>query len=142
MAMRLGDVDKSSGHAPILPEVIIDFECEEDSLYMVIANVGLSSAHRISVQCDKEIRDFRGKPMAEMRILRRLEFMPPGKKIRLFVNIFSTYVKTRQPMQMEFSITYSDRQRRQQTDVIRHNLAVFKGIITHEEKPEKYETSI
>lgn len=114
----------------IQPEVIVDFECEEDSLFIVIANVGLSSAHQISIQCDKAIRDFRGKQITEMPILRRLEFMPPGKKIRLFVDRFSSYIRTKQPLRLEFLVTYHDRDRRKQTDVIKHNLAVFKGIVT------------
>ncbi len=117
-----------------LPEVIVDFECEEDLLFLVIANVGLSSAHQISIQCDKEIRDFRGRQMTEMPILRRLEFMPPGKKIRLFVDRFSSYIGTKQPLRLEFQITYHDRERRKQTDVIRHNLAVFKGVVTSDGK--------
>lgn len=133
--MRQAKPDNSN--ASMLPEVIIDFEVEEDSLYMVIANVGQSSAHRISVRCNKEIKDFRDKQVTELPVMRRLPFMPPGKKIRLFVNRFSAYVKARQPMQMEFSITYSDRHASQQTDVIRHDLAVFKGIITPDGKLEK-----
>ncbi len=124
------------GDVSILPEMVIDFEVDEDSLYMVIANVGQSSAHRISVRCNKEIQDFRGRQVTEMPLLRRLGFMPPGKKIRLFVNKFSTYAKTRQPMQMEFSITYSDRHERKQTDVVRHDLAVFKGVVMSDGKQE------
>jgi hypothetical protein len=135
--MSQAKADKRIGeHAPMLPEMIVDFECDEDLLYMVVANVGLSSAHHISIQCNKEIKDFRGKPVTEMPLLRRLGFMPPGKKIRLFVDRFSAYAKARQPMQLSFSVTYSDRQGRQQTDVIKHDLAIFKGIITSIEKSE------
>lgn len=139
--MRQAKSDKNNtGPVSRPPEIIVDFECEDDSLFMVIANVGLSSAHRISIQCDKEIRDFRGRQITEMPILRRLEFMPPGKKVRLFVDRFSAYVKAKQPMQLEFSITYFDRERRQQTDTIRHNLAIYRGIITSNGKNGKART--
>ena len=121
-----------------VPEVIIDFEYEEDSLFIVIANVGSSSAHRISIQCDKEIRDFRDSPITEMEIFRGLEFMPPGKKIRFFVDKFSTYLKTRRPLKLQFKITYFDQDSRRKTDIIRHNLAIFKGIITSYQDQEEY----
>lgn len=116
------------------PEVIVDFECEEDSLFIIIANVGFSSAHRISIRCDKEIRDFRGKQITEMAIFRRIEFMPPGKRIRLFVNSFAAYLKEKQPLRPVFTVTYFDREQKKQTDVIRHNLTMFKGIVTSDEK--------
>lgn len=117
-----------------LPEVIVDFECEEDSLFIIIANVGFSSAHRISIRCDKGIRDFRGKQMTELEIFRKLEFMPPGKRIRLFVNNFAAYLKEKQPLRPIFTVTYFDREQKKQTDVIRHNLTMFKGIVTSDEK--------
>jgi hypothetical protein len=123
------DIDKACLH----PEVIIDFECERDSLFIVIANVGSSSAHRISIVCDKEIRDFRGKQIMRLGIFRKLEFLPPAKKVRTFVTTFSAYLKDRQPLQLKFSVTYHDRHGRKQTDVIRHNLGIFREIVTSEE---------
>ena len=122
-----------------LPEVIVDFECEEDSLFIIIANVGFSSAHRISIRCDKEIRDFRGKQITAMEIFRRLEFIPPGRRIRLFVNSFAAYLRGKQPLRPTFTVTYFDREQRKQTDVIRHNLAMFKGIVTSDKKEKEYE---
>jgi hypothetical protein len=117
-----------------LPEVIVDFECVRDSLSIVIANIGSSSAHRISIKCDKEILDFRGKQVTAMEIFRRLEFMPPGKRIGFFVNTFSAYVREKQPLRLAFTITYFDREQRKYTDVVRHNLAVFRGIVASDER--------
>ena len=128
--MRKTKQDNLDDKSVMLPEVIIDFECEEDSLFLVIANVGLSSAHRIAVQCNKEIQDFRGKQVMDMQLLRKLEFLPPGKKIRLFIDSFSSYLKAKQPMRLEFSISYFDRNHRPQTNLIRHKLAIYRGIIT------------
>lgn len=134
---QTGPVKSDNEGARRLPEVIVDFECEEDSLFIVIANVGSSSAHRISIRCDKEIRDFRGKRITGMDIFRRLEFLPPGRRIRLFVNSFSAYLREKQPLRLEFVITYFDRERRKQTDVIVHNLAIFRGIVMSNEKHEQ-----
>lgn len=103
-------------------------------MFIIIANVGFSSAHRISIRCDKEIRDFRGKQITEMAIFRRIEFMPPGKRIRLFVNNFAAYLEEKQPLRTIFTVTYFDRKQKKQTDVIRHNLTMFKGIVTSDGK--------
>lgn len=133
--MRRPGSDKNNGESiSQLPEVIVDFECEGDLLFIVIANVGFSSARRISIRCDKEIRDFRGEQITAMEIFRRLEFMPPGKRIRIFVNSFAAYLKARQPLRPKFTVTYFDRRQRKQIDVITHNLAVFRGIVTSDEK--------
>ena len=107
------------------PEVIVDFECEKGFLYLVIANVGSSSAKKISIKLDKKVRDFRGKPLSE--ILRHLEFLPPGKRFRLPVDRFSSYV-VKQPMQVSASITYTDMDGRTCSDTIMHNLAIYKDL--------------
>lgn len=72
-----------------------------------------------------------------MDIFRRLEFLPPGKRIRLFVNKFSAYIREKQPLRLEFVISYYDGDRRKQTDIVRHNLAIFKGVVTPAEKYEQ-----
>ena len=139
--MRRSGPDENEEDISRLPEVIVDFECEGDSLFVIIANVGLSSAYRISIRCDKEIRDFRGEQLSSMEIFRRLEFMPPGKRIRIFVSSFAAYMKARQPLRPIFTVTYFDREQRKQIDSIRHNLAVYKGIVTRDEKDHGREHS-
>ncbi|HEX6067535.1 MAG TPA: hypothetical protein VFZ05_01935 [Nitrososphaera sp.] len=138
---RIGTDNSDKEGNSRLPEVIVDFECEGDSLFIVIANVGFSSAHRISIRCDKEIRDFRGKQVTGMEVFRRLEFMPPGRKVRLFVNGFAAYLKEKQPLRPVFTVTYFDRDQRKRTDVIRHNLAVFRGLVTSDETGKGNEPS-
>lgn len=116
------------------PEVIVDFECEQDLLYIVVANVGSSSAHRVFVKFDKEIKDFRGIRMSGMDIFRKLEFLAPGRKIRLFVDSYSRYIKRKQPLQLRFSLTYFDRMNLSYSDTIRHNLGIFKGLVHNIER--------
>lgn len=107
------------------PEVIVDFECEKGFLYMVIANVGSSSARGVSVKLDKKLRDFRGKSLSG--ILRHLEFLAPGKRFRLPVDRFSSYMG-KQPMQVSAFIAYSDMDGRSYSDVITHNLEIYKDL--------------
>lgn len=107
------------------PEVIVDFECEQGFLYMIIANVGSSSAKEVSVKLDKKVRDFRGKSLSE--ILRHLEFLPTGKRFRLPVDRFSSYMD-KQPMRVSAFIAYTDMDGRPYNDVITHNLAIYRDL--------------
>lgn len=124
--------EKSEGTQRV-PEVIVDFDCERDLLYMVVANVGNSSAHKISIEFDKEITDFRGTRLSQLEVFRQLAFLAPGKKITFFVDDFSKYIKRKQPLRIGFSITYSDRNGQSRRDLVRHNLSVFKGIVVPNE---------
>lgn len=110
------------------PEVIVDFECENDLLFIVIANIGLSSAYRTSIKFDREIVDSSGRNIASMKIFRMLEFAPPGKKIRIFVDRFSSYVARKQPQLITADISYSDKRGQKFNDTIRHNLTVYSDI--------------
>jgi hypothetical protein len=112
-----------------VPEVIVDFDCKEDLLYMVIANVGSSSAHKVSIEFDKEITDFRGRRLSQLDVFSHLEFLAPGKKIAFFVDDLAKYIKRKQPLRIGFSIAYFDRNGESRRDFIRHNLAVFKDLV-------------
>ena len=111
--------------APRRPEVIVDFECERGFLYMIIANVGFSSAKGVSVKLDKKVRDFRGKSLSE--ILRHLEFLAPGKRFRLPVDRFSSYMD-KQPMRVSASVVYADMDGRPYNDIITHNLTIYRDL--------------
>ncbi len=106
----------------------MDFECEGDLLFIVIANIGSSSAFRISIKFNKEMVNSSGKNIASMKIFRMLEFAPPGKKIRIFVDRFSSYVARKQPQLITANISYSDKRGQKFNDVIKHNLAVYRDI--------------
>jgi hypothetical protein len=112
------------------PEVIIDFECENDLLYVNIANVGASSAHGISIEFDKEIRDCRDRPLSELRACRRIGFMPPGKNMRLFVDRFSAYLARKQPLRVVARVSYLDRAGKRYDESIRHDLSIYRGALS------------
>jgi hypothetical protein len=116
-----------------LPEVIVDFDCKQDLLYMVIANVGSSSAHKVSIEFDKEIIDFRGRRLSQLDVFHHLEFLAPGKKITFFVDELAKYIKRKQPLRIGFSIAYIDRNGQSRRDFIRHNLTVFKDLVVQDE---------
>jgi hypothetical protein len=123
------------------PEVILDFEYDNSSsggggggsaaaagiLYIIIENIGLSSAYNISIKFDKEITGVEGnKKISAMKIFDRIEFLPPYKKIRIFVDTFVSYMIRRQPLVITTMIRYSDKENRKIQEVIKHDLSIYQ----------------
>jgi hypothetical protein len=69
-------------------------------------------------------------PMSELGACRRIEFMPPGKSIRIFVDKFSAYVARKQPLRIGASVSYLDRGGRRYDESIRHDLSIYKGVLS------------
>lgn len=119
------------------PEVILDFEYYNDNsngnggdgiLYIIIENIGLSSAYNISIKFDKEITGVEGeKNISAMKIFDCIEFLPPHKKIRIFVDTFVSYISRRQPLVLTTAIRYSDKENRKIQDFIKHDLSIYQG---------------
>jgi hypothetical protein len=119
------------------PEVILDFEYDNSSsssgaanagiLYIIIENIGLSSAYNISIKFDKEITGVEGnKKISAMKIFDRIEFLPPYKKIRIFVDTFVSYMIRRQPLVITTMIRYSDKENRKIQEIIKHDLSIYQ----------------
>jgi|SRR6187200_3255776 hypothetical protein len=114
------------------PEVILDFEYDNNNglLFVIIENIGASSAYRVSVKFNKEITGIHGeRKITEMNIFKYLEFLPPRKKIRIFVDIFSSYLIREQPLLITTTILYSNKNNQKFQDVIEHNLSIYKDMI-------------
>jgi hypothetical protein len=77
-----------------VPEVIVDFEYDNRGLlFIIIQNIRLSSAYQTSIKFDREITGIRSdKKLTDMSVFRSLEFLPPGKRIRIFVVSFLSYL--------------------------------------------------
>ncbi|MFL6364225.1 MAG: hypothetical protein ACJ719_03325, partial [Nitrososphaeraceae archaeon] len=112
--------------------VILDFEYDNNNglLFVIIENIGASSAYRVSVKFNKEITGIHGeRKITEMNIFKYLEFLPPRKKIRIFVDIFSSYLIREQPLLITTTILYSNKNNQKFQDVIEHNLSIYKDMI-------------
>jgi hypothetical protein len=109
--------------------VIVDFICREGILFVVLRNIGERSAYRVTTSFDKPFTGLGGsKRISELRLFRRLEFMPPGKEFRQLVDPLAGYLRRRQPTRLAATITYRDRDGRRYNDVIVHDLRVFEDL--------------
>jgi hypothetical protein len=109
------------------PEVILDFEYDNDGiLYIIIENIGLASAYKVSIKFDKEITGIEGeKKISAMKIFDQIEFFSPHKKIRIFVDTFTSYLFRKQPLFIKVTISYSNKNNKEFQNVIKHDLSIY-----------------
>jgi hypothetical protein len=108
------------------PEVIVDFAVEEGLLTVALKNVGFTSAYGVRTIFDKPFRGLGGeKSISGMRVFRRVDFMPPHKEYRQFIDRLQAYAKRKEPMQIQATVSYRDRDGNRYQETIMHDLRIF-----------------
>lgn len=109
------------------PEVILDFEYDDGLLYIIIENIGPSSAYKVSIKFDKGITGMEGqREISAMRIFECIEFLSPHKKIRIFVDTFASYLLRKQPLIIGATVIYSNKNNREFQNLINHDLSIYQ----------------
>lgn len=114
-----------------VPEVIVDFEYDNRGLlFVIIQNIGFSSAYQTSIKFDSEITGVGGdRKLTDLNIFNSLEFLPPGKRIRIFVDTFLSYLNRKQPLILNTIISYSNKNKQKFREVIKHDLSIYEEVV-------------
>jgi hypothetical protein len=105
----------------------LDFEYDDGILYIIIENIGSSSAYKVSIKFDKEITGTEGqRKISALRIFEGIEFLSPHKKIRIFVDTFASYLLRKQPLKIGATIIYSNKNNKEFQNVMNHDLAIYQ----------------
>jgi hypothetical protein len=108
------------------PEVIVDFAVEEGLLTVALKNVGGTSAYRVRTVFDKPFCGLGGeKSISGMRLFRQVDFLPPQKEYRQFIDRLQAYAKRREPMHIKAKVSYRDRDGNRYQETILHDLRIF-----------------
>ncbi len=111
---------------PHRPEVIIDFAVEDGLLSVALKNVGSTSAYRVRTTFDKPFHGLGGdKPISTLRLFRELAFMPPQKEYRQFIDHLHAYAKRKEPLAINATVSYRDRDGNRYQESIAHDLRIF-----------------
>lgn len=106
--------------------MIIDFAVEEGLLTVGLKNVGGTSAYHVRTAFDKPFRGLGGeKSISGMRLFRGLDFIPPEKEYRQFVDRIQVYANRKEPMRIKATVSYRDRDGNQYEETILHDLRIF-----------------
>ena len=111
------------------PDVIVDFELENGLLSIIIENIGDDAAHDTEIKFNKKIFGMqKTKNISSLDIFKNLKFLPPGKRVKVFVDSFVLYVANKQPMQIRVSIMFKNNTKQRFENSIQHDLTIYKDI--------------
>ena len=111
------------------PEVIVDFIFDDGLLYIAVKNIGAPPAFKISTQFDQEFRGVAGeKLISDLALFKCIEFLPPQKEIRTFLDSSAAYFDRNEPAMISTRISYQDSRKRRYVNKIDHNLEIYKDI--------------
>lgn len=110
-------------------EVIVDFIFEQGLLYIAVKNIGKRSAYKVSVEFDKTFDGVGGrKHVSELPMFKCIEFLPPQKEIRTFLDTSSSYFSREEPTFISTRIRYQNYIGLKYSNKIDHNIAIYKDI--------------
>ena len=111
------------------PEVIFDIEFKDGLFFVVIKNIGNSVALKVIPKLNKRIAGLGGKKdLNKMNLFRGIEYFPPGKEIRFFLDSAPSYFSGKQPTQFTVEVSYSDSSGRKFREKINHNLEIYRDL--------------
>ena len=111
------------------PDVIVDFQCEQGMLFIVLKNIGERSAYSVTTKFDEPLHGIDGrKCISDLQLFRRVEFVPPGKEFVQFVDSVVTRFQKRVPSKVSVTISYKDREGRSYSERITHDLRIYRDL--------------
>jgi hypothetical protein len=111
------------------PEVIVDIIFNDGLLYIAVKNIGVRPAYKIVTQFDQEILGVAGeKNISDLALFKCIEFLPPQKEIRTFLDSSASYFERNEPAMISTRISYQDSRKRRYVNKIDHNLEIYKDI--------------
>jgi hypothetical protein len=111
------------------PEVIVDFIFEEGLLYVCVRNIGVKPAYKISVHFDKPFAGVEGtKNISELPLFRCIEFLPPQKEIKTFLDTSMSYFERNEPTIISAQVQYESGCGKKYSQTMTHNLEIYKEI--------------
>jgi hypothetical protein len=113
--------------APVC-DVILDIEVERGALHFVLACCGHAHAHAVRVRFSRVIRDLAGMRVNDNPLFTRLEFLPAGRRVRLFVDTLEGYVRRRQPGQFRARIEWLHDDGGRARRTLSHDLAAWSQL--------------
>lgn len=108
-----------------VPDVIVDFLCEDELLFVSVQNIGDGPAHHVSVSFTPEVTGLHGTTsVSNLSLFQHLSFLPPGREIRTPLDPVTEYFERGAPTQIETVIEFSTDTGETLSRCIEHDLRV------------------
>jgi len=110
-------------------DVILDVEFEDGLLFLVLENLGEAPAHAVRVRFESPLTGLGGERRIDrLQIFRRLEFLGPGRQIRVFLDRSALFFAREEPTELEARISWRDDNGARRSRTVRHDLAAYSDI--------------
>lgn len=111
------------------PDVIVDFIFENGIFHIAVINIGDAPAYNVTVSFNRDISGLGGsKIISKMPLFQQLQFLPSQKKIATLLDTAASYFNRQQPTDIETTIRFADGNSKIYTNVIKHNLDIYRDI--------------
>ena len=112
---------------PRKADVILDVEFEDGLLFLVLENIGFRPAHSVRVRFGGPLRGLGGqKRIDRLRIFRRLELLPPGRRIRIFLDRSALFFAREEPTEIEARVAWRTDDGSSRSRIVRHDLDAYR----------------
>lgn len=112
------------------PDVILDFVFEDGLLSVEIRNIGNEPALDVKTKFSKRFTGLGGEcEMSQLAMFRNIAFLAPERSIRTFLDSSDSYFRRKQPMQIDATLQWRDREGKRYSATLHHDLAIYSDII-------------
>jgi hypothetical protein len=114
-------------HVPREADVILEVELDRGLIFLVVQNLGDRPAHSVRVRFDQPLHGLGGgRRIDRLQIFRRLEFLGPHRRIRVFLDRTALFFGRDEPTELEVTVTWRTDQGARRRREIRHDLAAYR----------------
>jgi hypothetical protein len=111
------------------PDVLLDIEFADGLLFLVVANRGERAAAAVSFRFSDPFKGLGGsQEMTRLPLLRKIEFLAPGREIRTLLDSSAAYFARREPTKIAVEIRWRDEDGARYERRIVHDLRIYRGV--------------
>jgi hypothetical protein len=108
-------------------DVVLDVEFDCGLLFLVLENLGDGPAHTVRVRFDAPLTGLGGdRRIDRLQLFRRLEFLGPGREIRVLLDRSALFFAREQETGFEARITWRNDEGERRSRTIRHDLGAYR----------------
>ena len=111
------------------PDVILDVDCEQGLVFLVLRNIGDDLACQVSVKFSPKLLGLGGaRVVTDALIFRKLAYLPPGKSIRVFLDAALSLFGRQKKNSFRAHVEYRDRSEHEYAEIFTHDLDVYRDL--------------
>lgn len=111
------------------PNVIVDFVFDAGLLFISVKNIGERPALAVSVTFDQRLVGVGGtKEISALPLFRNIEFLPPQREIRAFLDASAAYFARKEPTKISARIAFRDPDGGRYAREVAHDLEIYREI--------------